>query len=188
MSTWDGEPTSLVLLARYQHGDEAAREELLARYLPKLRRFAHGRLNGHARDAQDTQDLVQEALLKSFPKLEDFDASNGVTFFPYLTRTICHLARDWNRRERRRSVLEEILPVREPSPLDLLIQEDGFERLCEELDMLEPRQSEAIVARDLLDFSWREVAQHLEFGTEDAARMAVKRAKKALVKRLEDDA
>ncbi len=54
------------LLNRIRSGDKAARERLLARYLPMLRRWAHGRLPQHARDLGDTEDLVQADLLRIF--------------------------------------------------------------------------------------------------------------------------
>ena len=41
------------LLHRIRAGDDAARERLLARYLPMLRRWAHGRLPSYARDLGD---------------------------------------------------------------------------------------------------------------------------------------
>jgi hypothetical protein len=43
MSMVTDEPT-LTLLQRLRAGDAAARERLVARYLPRLTRWAHGRL------------------------------------------------------------------------------------------------------------------------------------------------
>ena len=57
--------SSFALLLRAREGDEAARNELCARYLPRLRRWAHGRLPVWAREHLDTEDIVQDALMKS---------------------------------------------------------------------------------------------------------------------------
>ncbi len=57
--------SSLELLVRAQDGDEVARNELCARYLPRLRRWAHGRLPIWAREHLDTEDIVQDTLLRS---------------------------------------------------------------------------------------------------------------------------
>jgi RNA polymerase sigma-70 factor (ECF subfamily) len=52
------EPT-VALIRRVRDGDSVARDTLLKRYLPALRRWAHGRLPASARDLSDTDDLVQ---------------------------------------------------------------------------------------------------------------------------------
>ena len=66
--------SSLMLVLRAQNGDELAREELCARYLPRLRRWAHGRMPGWARQHLDTEDIVQETLLRSIGQLDGFSA------------------------------------------------------------------------------------------------------------------
>src|SRR5687767_3598084 len=53
---------TLVLIARARDGDADALNDLCARYLPRLQRWAHGRLPSGARGAIDTHDLVQETL------------------------------------------------------------------------------------------------------------------------------
>ena len=50
--------SSFALVVRAQEGDERAVDELCRRYLPRLNRWAHGRLPVWARGALDTQDLV----------------------------------------------------------------------------------------------------------------------------------
>ena len=62
--------SSFELLVRAQDGDEAARNELCARYLPRLRRWAHGRLPVWAREHLDTEDIVQDTLLRSVRQLD----------------------------------------------------------------------------------------------------------------------
>src|SRR6478735_8112911 len=73
--------SSFALLLRARAGDEAARNELCARYLPRLRRWAHGRLPVWARDHLDTEDIVQDALMKSVRRLD--------TFAPEHERAVC---------------------------------------------------------------------------------------------------
>ena len=51
--------SSVDLLERAQAGDRAALDAPVARYLPRLRRSASGRLPRWARDRADTQDLVR---------------------------------------------------------------------------------------------------------------------------------
>ena len=52
--------SSVELLERARAGDSDALDRLLGRYLPRLRRWASGRLPRRARDLSDTDDLVQE--------------------------------------------------------------------------------------------------------------------------------
>ena len=55
--------SSLELLERAKAGDAQALDLLIARYVPRLQRWASGRLPGWARDLADTQDLVQETVV-----------------------------------------------------------------------------------------------------------------------------
>ena len=57
--------SSVELLARARTGDDRALEELLARHVPALRRWARGRLPRWARDMAETEDLVQDTVLRS---------------------------------------------------------------------------------------------------------------------------
>lgn len=60
--------TQLLRLAK--EGDRAALESLMARYLPRLRAWASGRLPMRARSLLDTADLVQETLLRTVEGLD----------------------------------------------------------------------------------------------------------------------
>ena len=69
------DPSSTVeLVALAQQGDRSALARLFARHAPPLRRWASGRLPGWARDLADTDDVVQDALLQTFKRIEDFEA------------------------------------------------------------------------------------------------------------------
>jgi len=52
------------LLEKIRHGDSQARERLIARYRPLLLRWAHRRLPDYARQLCDTDDLVQDTLIR----------------------------------------------------------------------------------------------------------------------------
>src|SRR5688500_19892281 len=52
--------STLNLLQRARAGDADALDALIGRFLPRLQRWATGRLPGWARDLADTHDLVQE--------------------------------------------------------------------------------------------------------------------------------
>src|SRR5262245_41881481 len=73
-STPAGEAESTFqLIQRFRGGDRQALEQLFARHLPRLQRWAKGRLPRWARSAADTEDLVQETLLQTFNRLDVFE-------------------------------------------------------------------------------------------------------------------
>lgn len=74
MSTRTGDPESTIrLIERARAGDEAALSQLFARHLRPLQRWASGRLPKWARDVTDTDDLVQDTLLRAFKRIKAFD-------------------------------------------------------------------------------------------------------------------
>jgi RNA polymerase sigma-70 factor (ECF subfamily) len=62
------------LLERARGGDRDALDRLLARHMRPLKRWARGRLPQWARDLADTDDLIQDALLQTFKRIDDFEA------------------------------------------------------------------------------------------------------------------
>lgn len=75
-----------------------------------------------------------------------------------------------------------------PSPLEQVIGHEAFERYEAALATLKPGDREAIVARVELQQSYEEVAIALEKPSANAARVAVARAVKNLVKAMAEDA
>ena len=53
------------LVERAKTGDREALDRLFARFLPSLRRWASGRLPRWTRDLMDTDDLVQETVMRA---------------------------------------------------------------------------------------------------------------------------
>ena len=84
------------LVWRARAGDRSAREELFQRHRGESYRYAY-RLLGHE---QDALDVVQEAMLKAFSALRDFDGRSG--FRTWLLRIVTNTAYDWGRRRKRR--------------------------------------------------------------------------------------
>ena len=74
--------SSFELLVRAQDGDEIARNELCARYLPRLRRWAHGRLPVWAREhlkSERLQRLFTRVLPETAAHLARIQAGAGST-------------------------------------------------------------------------------------------------------------
>src|SRR5712671_6028856 len=88
-----GSETSLDMLRRAQSGDAEALNQLLARYLPRLKRWATGRLPAHARGMADTQDLVQETVSRAFRKIDGIEIRGEGSLQAYLRQVLLNQIR-----------------------------------------------------------------------------------------------
>jgi RNA polymerase sigma-70 factor (ECF subfamily) len=171
--------SSLELLARANAGDRGSLEALCARYLPRLRRWAHGRLPAFARGPLATDDLVQDALLRTLAQLRDFEPRHEAALQAYLREALRNRIRDELRRAGRRPAahaLDSQQPDASPSPLEQTIGRQALERYETALARLKEDDRAAIVARLELQGTYEELAQSLGKPSADAARMAVSRA------------
>src|SRR5262245_45959249 len=175
--------STFVLLDLARAGDGRALDRLFTRYITPLRRFAHGRLPWSARDLLDTNDLVQETLLQTFKRIEDFQPQREGALLAYLRQAIVNKVRDEIRKRARRPAAETLTddgpnpPVAPAaSPLDAAIGGEAAEGYEAALQRLKPEEGEAIIARVELGMSFEEVAAALDKPSADAARKAVSRA------------
>jgi RNA polymerase sigma factor (sigma-70 family) len=180
-------PSSLTLLQRAQAGDGEALDALIARYLPRLQRWASGRLPQWARDIADTQDLVQESLFQTFKRIERFEHRGEGALQAYLRQAILNRIREELRRAKRRPARSELDSqaagdVR--SPLEQAIGQEALERYEQALARLRPEDRELIVARIELGYTNQEIAEFLDKPTPNAARMATERAIVRLAKEM----
>jgi RNA polymerase sigma factor (sigma-70 family) len=171
--------SSLTLLERARTGDRAALDLLVARYLPRLQRWATGRLPHWARDLADTEDLVQEALFQTFQRIERFDARGEGALQAYLRQAILNRIRDELRRAKRgpsKTDLDSDIEGHDRSPLEAAIGQEAIERYEQALASLRPEDRELVVARIELGYTYQEMAELLHRPTANAARMAAERA------------
>ncbi|MFL6281509.1 MAG: RNA polymerase sigma factor [Vicinamibacterales bacterium] len=177
----DGHDTSssVALLVRAKNGDEAARNELCARYLPRLRHWAHGRLPDWARDHLDTEDIVQDTLMQSVRRLDAFIPEHDRAFCAYLCEALRNRLRDAMRRAVRKppgTPLEDGLPTSSPSPLELAVGEQTLRRYEAALNRLREPDRELIVGRVELGLEYSELAALVNKPSQTATRVAVSRA------------
>jgi RNA polymerase sigma-70 factor, ECF subfamily len=171
--------SSFALLVRAKQGDGSAREQLFERYLPRVRRWAHGRLPAHSRGLLNTDDLAQEVLCRAFVSLEKFDPRHEGAFQGFLRQILVNRVRDEIRAASRRPAGEPLADeprADDPSPVELAIGTEALERYERALTRLKPQERELIVARCELDFTNEEIAALFNKPTSAAARVAVARA------------
>jgi RNA polymerase sigma-70 factor, ECF subfamily len=165
------------LLDRARRGDEAARERLAARFLPLLRRWAHGRLPPRARGPLDTDDLVQVTLIKALDHLQSFEPRREGAFLAYLRQILLNALRDELRRPAPvAEAMSEEIPDPQPPPVEDAIGRQVVERYEEALATLDERQREAVILRLEFGYSHEEVAEAIGCPSANAARMMVSRA------------
>jgi RNA polymerase sigma-70 factor (ECF subfamily) len=182
--------SSLTLLERAQAGDRTALETLIARYRPRLARWASGRLPRWARDIADTQDIVQETLFQTFRRIEAFEPRGDGALQAYLRHAILNRIREELRRTKRKPVrvaLDSQAEDDNQSPLEEAIGLQALERYERALAALRQEDREAIVARVELGYTNQEIAELLNKPSANAARMAVERAIVRLAREMTDN-
>lgn len=176
------------LLQKVRDGDAPARERLVERVLPLLRRWAHGRLPPSARDLAETDDLVQIALVRALDKVETFEARREGAFMAYLRQILLNLVRDEIRRVGRRPTHSDIETT--PSEEALVVRaagDDTLEAYERALEKLPEIQKQAVLLRIEFGYSHQEIADAIGSPSANAARMMVSRALVQLAESMDED-
>jgi RNA polymerase sigma-70 factor (ECF subfamily) len=190
----DDEPESLLssatqsaeLVSRFQAGDQRSLDRLWARYLPRLKKWAHGRLPAPNRDQTSTDDLVQDAFVRSLAHLRRLKPRGPQTLFAYFRTIILNQIRDYARQNARRptrGALESDAHVDPtPSPLEEILGREALEPYERALETLAEEDQQLVIAFVELRCTDRELAELFEKPSPNAARMARARAVARLVR------
>lgn len=176
------------ILIRVQNGDKAACDELVRRFLPRLRGWARGQVPPRLRSVTGTDDLVQDTFMKALSRVSEFKPGHRGAFFAYLRRVLTNQIRDRLRQADRRIPTESILAEPQGGGMN---QEDTVRylelrrRYEAALEQLTPKQRAAIMLNRELGFTHQEVADTIECGSANAARMLVKRGLEKLTEVLD---
>lgn len=167
------------LIERVRGGDRDALERLVARHVGPLRRWVSGRLPRWARDVADTDDLVQDTLLRTFKRIDTFEHRGVGALHAYLRQAVLNRVREELRRKGRtpaRLDLDDVTLESDDSPLEEAIGRETLDRYEAALARLRPEDREAIVGRVEMDCTYEELATALGKPTAEAARKAARRA------------
>lgn len=178
--------STATLVRRAHSGDDGAREALIQRCLPPLRRWARGRIPASVRGVADTDDLVQTTVIRTLTSLDRLRPGEQGSVLAYMRQVLLNAVRDELRRQRRRpghvALGDEtgaVADVGGPSPDPTVVT--AYERGLAELT---PAQRDAVVLRVEFGLTFPEIAAELELASADAARMRVARALVALAERM----
>jgi len=166
------------LLRLAKAGDSRARDALMARFLPRLQRWASGRLPPWARSLFDTSDLVQETLLQTLRGLEGIEVRGPGGFQAYVRQAVLNRIRDQIRWAKRRPGGDDTdwIEDRAPSPLERAVGAELLDRYEAALATLREGERELLHLRIELDFDYAEIMAMTGHASTDAVRVAIRRA------------
>jgi RNA polymerase sigma-70 factor (ECF subfamily) len=181
---------SAALLRAARDGSPEALGQLYERCAGRLLAVIRLRMGRELRARLESRDILQNALMKSFQHLDQFEGGDGASLMGWLARIAENEIRDQAdfQHRQRRDVAVGIsiddsqapdLAARVRSALSQAILSEEATLLEEALEALEPDHREVIVLRKLEDLSFREVGARMG-RSEDACRMLLARAMTAL--------
>jgi RNA polymerase sigma-70 factor (ECF subfamily) len=155
------------LVALAQKGDRKAFEELVERHKQKAYRIAFD----FARDREEAKDLSQEAFLKAFTYLKNFDGRSA--FYTWFYRILVNVCLDYKRRRQRapsesfdevsESSIDRSHPAAAQVSLDQQVIAGQISRkVGVALQALPPKQRAAFILRNHQGLSIREIAETME--------------------------
>lgn len=156
-------PNMDALIERCLTGDQVAWDQIVRQHWRKVFNLAYKFVGRH----DEAEDLTQDIFLKIFKALRTFDRrANFQTWLISISRNLCIDHYRSVRKERETMARDvdasELSPVsRERSPLSQLEQVDLKQIIRTALAELPPALRQAVVLRDLQEFSYQEIADQL---------------------------
>jgi len=182
----DSKPTqsptaSADLLAQARAGDTSALSRLFRRQGLALARWARGRLPPWARRFSDTADVVQDALLQTFRRIDKIELRGEGALQAYLHTAVKNRITDEMRRVARRPIddldeTEQQFPSPDPTPFDQVMDGENEATYKRALATLTEDDRALVVGRMELGYTYEQLAVMSRRPTAAAARMAVRRA------------
>jgi RNA polymerase sigma-70 factor (ECF subfamily) len=176
--------TTLDVIARARAGDPGAARVLLERTVGPLKRWARGRLPNYARAGANTEDIVQDVIVRALRQIDRFEHRTVDGLRAYLRESVRNRIRDEIRRVSRRNNVPDDEPETvasdAPSPLEQLILRERSDNYVAALRTLKPEERLAVIYRLEHGWSHQAIADKLGKTTPDAARMTVTRSMKRL--------
>ncbi len=173
------------LIARCLDGDQQAWAEIVRRHWRKVFNVAYKFVGRH----DEAEDLTQEIFLKIFRALHTFDRrANFQTWLVSISRNLCIDHYRSVRKERETIAREvdasQLAPVsRDRGPYGELEHTDLRQMIRRALAELAPALREAVVLRDLQEFSYQEIADRLAL-PEGTVKSRINRGRLELARQL----
>lgn len=183
------------LVEAARQGEMAAFEELVARHRDKI----YARACSMMRNEDDALDLSQEAWVKSWQRLHQFNGQSG--FATWVTRIVINLCLDQLRRRKRQRAesIEELdeesggverhMPVVTANPTERLERGELRQRIDRALNQLSPEHRTALVLHEFEEMEYKDIAKTMEcsIGTVMSRLFYARRKMAALLSNLDTE-
>ena len=174
------------LIARCLAGDQTAWDAVVRQYRRKVFNVAYKFVGRH----DEAEDLTQDIFLKVFKSLHTFDRrANFQTWLISVSRNLCidHYRSVRKEREtidRELDSREMVSASHEASPYNRLEHDDQRLLLREALQLLPPALREAVMLRDIREFSYQDIADRLGL-PEGTVKSRINRGRLELVQQIQ---
>ena len=151
-----------------QRGDMRAFEELVGRHRDKI----YARAFSMVRNEEDAIDLSQEAWVKAWQRLKQFQGDSS--FLTWMTRIVINLCLDKLRkqkRERAESIenleeesggVERQMPMVTPNPTERLERSELRQRIDKALGQLSYEHRTVLILHEFEDLEYKEIAKRMQ--------------------------
>ena len=156
------------LVRAAQNGDMGAFEELVARHRDKI----YARAFSMMRNEEDAVDLSQEAWVKGWQRLKQFQGESG--FGTWMTRIVINLCLDQLRRLKRQRTesieamdeesggVERQMPVLTVNPTERLERGELRQRIDKALNQLSHEHRTVLVLHEFEEMEYKEIAKTMD--------------------------
>jgi RNA polymerase sigma-70 factor, ECF subfamily len=158
-------PEDRELVTDCKDGDHAAFEQLVLKYQDRIYNLCRHMIQ----DAGDAQDAAQDAFLKAYAALKNFDPE--ASLYTWLYRIAVNTCLDYNKKSRPEPFEEEStiedLPSAQPSPERLYQSKETGRLIDAALRKLPDKLRAAIVLKEIEGLLYDEIAEvlHTSVGT-----------------------
>lgn len=158
------EDSDIILVEKFQHGDVAAFESLVAKYQNKVYDIVYH----YSHDVEDAYDLSQEVFERAFKSLGGFKRKSS--FYTWLYRIAINACIDYGRKRSRLQVIpvddwssvhDNLATGSGHSPAETVLLQELGQQITKAIDQLPPKQKAVFIMKRLDGLSLEEIAQIL---------------------------
>jgi len=161
-------PPDLDLVRQAQQGDVDAYEQLVARHRDRI----YSRAFSMMRNEEDALDLSQEAWIKGWQRLEQFQGESS--FATWMTRIVINLSLDLMRKQKRHPAasieemaeesggVEQQMPAAAFNPTEGLEREELRRRIDAALAKLSEDHRTVLVLHEFEELEYKEIAERMQ--------------------------
>src|SRR3989475_4232867 len=156
------------LVKAAQKGGMQAFEELVARHRDKI----YARAFSMMRNEEDAVDLSQEAWVKAWQRLKQFQGESS--FVTWMTRIVINLCLDQLRKQKRHRAesielmeeesggVERQMPIITPNPTERLERNELRQRIDKALALLSVEHRTVLILHEFEELEYKEIAKRMQ--------------------------